>query len=160
MKFKVALLTLCLMASSYTAQAATYNLDTDHTTVSFKIKHIFTKVQGHFQKFDGSFEYSEVQAILMQVSQNHSLNIYPNPSHGTFTLSLHNPNLERALIKLFDSTGNMIWSENFRLADVQEYWEQSFNLPQREIRWRLMKGILLIDVAGISRFLCAVLVVT
>ena len=37
--------------------AATYKIDTDHTTVSFKIRHILTNVQGHFRQFEGSFDY-------------------------------------------------------------------------------------------------------
>ena len=39
------------------ALAATYKIDTDHTTVSFKIRHILTNVQGHFKQFEGSFDY-------------------------------------------------------------------------------------------------------
>ena len=37
--------------------AAVYKVDPDHTTVSFKIRHIFTKVQGVFNKFEGTVEY-------------------------------------------------------------------------------------------------------
>ena len=39
------------------AQAATYQVDPDHTTVSFKIRHLFSKVEGQFKKFDGTFVY-------------------------------------------------------------------------------------------------------
>lgn len=37
--------------------AATYKVDPDHTSVSFKIRHILSYVQGNFNKFDGSFDY-------------------------------------------------------------------------------------------------------
>lgn len=37
--------------------AATYALDADHTTVSFKVKHLFSNVQGNFRKFEGTFFY-------------------------------------------------------------------------------------------------------
>lgn len=39
------------------ARAATYTVDTDHTTVTFKIRHLFSNVQGYFRKFDGTIEY-------------------------------------------------------------------------------------------------------
>lgn len=37
--------------------AATYALDADHTTVSFKIRHLLSHVQGRFNQFEGSFVY-------------------------------------------------------------------------------------------------------
>jgi polyisoprenoid-binding protein YceI len=37
--------------------AATYKIDPQHTTVSFKIRHILTPVQGYFRKFEGTFDY-------------------------------------------------------------------------------------------------------
>lgn len=37
--------------------AATYKIDADHTSVSFKIRHLFSNVQGRFNQFEGSFEY-------------------------------------------------------------------------------------------------------
>ena len=37
--------------------AATYNVDVDHSAVSFKIKHILSKTQGQFNKFEGVIEY-------------------------------------------------------------------------------------------------------
>lgn len=37
--------------------AATYKLDPDHTTVEFTIRHLFTKVRGTFNTFEGAFEY-------------------------------------------------------------------------------------------------------
>ena len=37
--------------------AATYKVDPDHTTVSFKVRHLFSKVQGLFNKFEGTIDY-------------------------------------------------------------------------------------------------------
>ena len=37
--------------------AAPYTIDVDHTSVSFKIRHILSYVQGVFRQFDGSFVY-------------------------------------------------------------------------------------------------------
>ena len=39
------------------AFAATYKIDEAHSTVSFKIRHIFSPVQGFFRKFSGTFDY-------------------------------------------------------------------------------------------------------
>ena len=38
-------------------QAATYSVDLDHTSVEFKIKHLFSNVKGVFKKFEGTVEY-------------------------------------------------------------------------------------------------------
>lgn len=48
---------ILLLIISPSVFAATYKIDTDHTTVSFKIRHILTNVQGHFRQFEGSFDY-------------------------------------------------------------------------------------------------------
>lgn len=37
--------------------AANYAVDTDHTSVSFKVHHILGWVEGHFKKFEGNFAY-------------------------------------------------------------------------------------------------------
>ncbi len=42
---------------SSTAFAANYVIDTDHTTVSFKIRHLLTWVRGTFNEFEGNFVY-------------------------------------------------------------------------------------------------------
>ncbi|MDP3702962.1 MAG: YceI family protein [Candidatus Omnitrophota bacterium] len=39
------------------AGATTYAIDKDHTTVGFKIRHLFSNVQGSFNQFDGNFTY-------------------------------------------------------------------------------------------------------
>ncbi len=46
-----------LTASLSSAQAATYQVDPDHTAVSFKIRHLFSNVQGNFKTFEGTIEY-------------------------------------------------------------------------------------------------------
>lgn len=39
------------------AWAATYQIDKDHTTVGFKVRHLFSNVQGSFKDFSGTVEY-------------------------------------------------------------------------------------------------------
>ena len=83
--------------------------------------------------FDGQFEYSNIQSVLIEALEHKLMEIFPNPSDGLFTLSLHNPNAKKASIKLFDSTGNLIWVKRFKGDDLVPYWEKEFNLPQGEI---------------------------
>ncbi|OIO37900.1 MAG: hypothetical protein AUJ72_03700 [Candidatus Omnitrophica bacterium CG1_02_46_14] len=37
--------------------SAVYNVDVNHTTVSFKVRHLFSKVQGLFNKYEGTIDY-------------------------------------------------------------------------------------------------------
>ena len=46
-----------LFLFSQTTFAAAYKIDLDHSTVSFKIRHLLSNVQGHFKQFEGSFDY-------------------------------------------------------------------------------------------------------
>ncbi len=48
---------LMLLLMERQSFAATYALDTDHTTVSFKVRHLLSNVQGNFRKFEGRFVY-------------------------------------------------------------------------------------------------------
>jgi polyisoprenoid-binding protein YceI len=43
------------------AQAATYAVDKDHTTVGFKIRHVFSYVTGSFDQFEGTITYAPGQ---------------------------------------------------------------------------------------------------
>lgn len=46
------------------AWATTWTIDRDHTTVSFKIRHLFSKVQGEFKEFAGHFVYDPAQPSI------------------------------------------------------------------------------------------------
>ncbi len=39
------------------AFAATYQIDPDHSTVNFKIRHLLSNVRGSFDQFEGKFDY-------------------------------------------------------------------------------------------------------
>lgn len=65
------------LACGTPAWAATYTLDADHSTVSFKIRHLFSKVPGTFDTFEGTFDYEpgkpelwKAQATLQAASIN------------------------------------------------------------------------------------------
>ena len=51
-------LALMLVSGGMTAEATTYTIDRDHSTVSFKIRHLFSKVQGLFKEFEGTVDYT------------------------------------------------------------------------------------------------------
>lgn len=51
-----AALALSVLAAS-SAWAATYTIDLDHSAVTFKIRHLFSKVSGSFNQFEGTVEY-------------------------------------------------------------------------------------------------------
>jgi polyisoprenoid-binding protein YceI len=44
------------------AQAATYKIDADHSTIGFKIHHFVGKVAGRFNKFEGTFDYDQADS--------------------------------------------------------------------------------------------------
>jgi polyisoprenoid-binding protein YceI len=46
-----------ILAFSATAQAANWKVDQSHTNVGFSISHIFTSVQGRFDRFDGTIVF-------------------------------------------------------------------------------------------------------
>lgn len=50
------------------AEAATYELDPEHTTVAFLVPHIgFAKVLGQFREVEGSFRFDEVAGELSDI---------------------------------------------------------------------------------------------
>lgn len=58
MRARVGVLVLAVgMWLAAPAWAATYKIDQDHTTVSFKIRHLFSKVEGVFRDFAGTIDY-------------------------------------------------------------------------------------------------------
>ena len=50
-------LTAAFLFLNASAFAAVYSIDPDHSTISFKIHHLLSKVQGNFTKFEGRFVY-------------------------------------------------------------------------------------------------------
>lgn len=83
--------------------------------------------------FDGRFEYSEALAIARESDNGSSVEIYPNPSNGLFTLRISNPSQESVSIKLYDNTGRLIWNEQFGEEESMVEWERQFDLPRRSI---------------------------
>ncbi len=55
-KFFLYFLSFVLIASA-NVQAATYVIDTDHTTIEFKVKHLFSWTKGTFDEYQGQFTF-------------------------------------------------------------------------------------------------------
>jgi len=53
----VALLATVIGAAS-PAQAGDYRVDPEHTTVTFRVRHLFSTVEGRFDKFDGTIKFA------------------------------------------------------------------------------------------------------
>ena len=53
----IAWMVLGSMLAAQAAWATTYAIDPDHTTVSFKVRHLFSKVEGVFTDVQGGFDY-------------------------------------------------------------------------------------------------------
>lgn len=57
----VAMIATSVLLAAPAAWAKTYAIDQDHTSVTFKIKHLFSKVAGVFKEFEGTIEYDPAQ---------------------------------------------------------------------------------------------------
>ncbi|MFQ5351821.1 MAG: YceI family protein [Candidatus Binatia bacterium] len=55
--FSCSLAALMLAGTASFASAETWKVDKSHSTVGFSVRHLFTKVQGRFDAFDGSIEF-------------------------------------------------------------------------------------------------------
>jgi polyisoprenoid-binding protein YceI len=57
MKKKTLIAPLLALFLCSQAWAATFQVDPDHSSVSFKIRHLISKTQGQFNKFEGTIEF-------------------------------------------------------------------------------------------------------
>ncbi len=66
---KLIKLGLVLVLASGALFASTYNVDTSHSTVDFKVKHMMvSNTKGTFDEFKGSFEYDEETKVLKSLN--------------------------------------------------------------------------------------------
>lgn len=56
---KIALIVVSAALTAASASAKTYEIDPAHSSVSFRVRHLVTKVRGRFDKFSGSIEYDK-----------------------------------------------------------------------------------------------------
>lgn len=58
---------LAFSATHSPAAAATYKVDPDHTNVSFSVRHLFTRVTGRFDRFEGTIVFDPAKPQATQV---------------------------------------------------------------------------------------------
>ena len=54
---KIVVLGLFLSFTTIAAEAPTWNIDSNHTSISFEVNHFFTPVAGSFKDFEGSLNF-------------------------------------------------------------------------------------------------------
>ncbi|MDD5051576.1 MAG: YceI family protein [Sulfuricurvum sp.] len=66
---KTSVLTALFLLSSASLFAGTYTIDTEHSTVGFKVKHMMiSDVSGKFDTFNGSLNYDEKTKVLKSLN--------------------------------------------------------------------------------------------
>ena len=84
---KFALGSFCLLALfALPVSAATYVIDADHSSVTFKIRHLFSKTSGQFKQFEGTLDYEpgkpetwKAEAVIQAASID--TNVEPRDKH-------------------------------------------------------------------------------
>lgn len=82
---------------------------------------------------DGQYEYSSMRHVLFTTDNKTALNVYPNPTSGQFTINITNPDRKRAEVRLYTSSGSLIWKQIFFSGEMQENWKKEFRLEHREM---------------------------
>ncbi len=59
MKKQLIVIGMMYAVSGLSLHAAQYKIDADHSTIGFKVRHLIGKVNGRFDKFEGSFTYDK-----------------------------------------------------------------------------------------------------
>jgi polyisoprenoid-binding protein YceI len=57
-----------LTAAAVSAEPLKLDIDPQHSTVSFRVRHLFTKVNGQFRGFEGTIEFDEKNLAASKVS--------------------------------------------------------------------------------------------
>lgn len=66
---RIGKLALASIIAAGTLYAGNYTVDSSHSNVGFKVKHLMiSNVKGHFDKFKGSFEYDEKTNTLKELN--------------------------------------------------------------------------------------------
>jgi polyisoprenoid-binding protein YceI len=66
-RFPVLFLLIGSLALPVAARATTYAVDSEHTSVTFRIRHLFTQVTGRFDKFDGTIAFDPAKPEATKV---------------------------------------------------------------------------------------------
>lgn len=70
---------------------------------------------------DGTLTYSSI-VVVSSERWNTQVNVFPNPSHGSFTVSLHaSEGSSEVFLELFTTTGSMVFEKQINLQSMMEY---------------------------------------
>jgi len=64
----VLVLAAALSATAVPAETVKLSIDPQHSTVGFRVRHLFTKVNGQFREFEGSIAFDRQSLAVSQVS--------------------------------------------------------------------------------------------
>ena len=67
-RFGMGMMLAGLWLASTPAWATTYTVDKDHTSVAFKVRHLFSQVMGTFDQFEGTIQYDPGRPETWQVN--------------------------------------------------------------------------------------------
>ncbi|MEQ9423362.1 MAG: T9SS type A sorting domain-containing protein [Cyclobacteriaceae bacterium] len=70
--------------------------------------------------FDGLFEYSQTISVFFQPN-NFQVTVYPNPNYGTLNINIENFNSKEVLVRLIDTSGQVVWQRNDLLSRVHTF---------------------------------------
>jgi len=114
MERAVTLLSVVLLAQGLAsiAQSATWKVDTAHTTVGFSVVHLFSNVQGRFDRFNGTIEFDPAapeKAVVKASIEAASINTN-NEKRDKHLRSDDFFGVEKYPTLSFESTGSSDWS--------------------------------------------------
>lgn len=87
--------------------------------------------------FDGKYNYSDI--VSVQNIEEQQINIFPNPTNGSFNLSINGVERQNSLIEIYSPLGKMVYSKTIRHQDG--VFTTDIDLPNK-----LSSGIYLIYV--------------
>jgi polyisoprenoid-binding protein YceI len=98
-----------VLGYSTAADAANWKVDQSHTTVGFSVSHIFTSVQGRFDRFDGTivFDPEEPESAVVRANVEASSINTNNAKRDKHLRSDDFFNVEKHPILSFESTGGV-----------------------------------------------------
>jgi len=66
-RYSMLLMLAVLLATPAAASATTYKVDRDHTSITFRVRHLFTQVSGRFDRFDGKINFDPAHPEQVKV---------------------------------------------------------------------------------------------
>ena len=78
----------------------------------------------------GIFQFPQL-FLFIQISLNHFIIIFPNPSNGIVNLQINNPSNLSIQIKIFDNLGRII--RDSEIIEGEANWQQEMDIKEKGI---------------------------